>query len=532
MKDKDDRDEKAAELCKRTMAELERSEERLQLVLRGSNDASWDWNLESNELYYSPRWWAMLGYDVDELPADAALWKRLMHPADLVLVDQAFGGVLKTGPDTYEFEFRLRHKDCHYVPILSRGFILRDANGKPVRVSGTNTDIAERKRFEEALRFKEQIIKFASSVICTCGLEGNMTSVNHRFFQVWGFENEAEIMGRAFWEFWMVEERLDEIMAALRQEGFWCDEIKAQRKDGSLFDVLVETSVVFDSEGAPIALMSTSVDITARKRAENEKGKFEAQNRQLQKSESLGRMAGAIAHHFNNQLTGVMGNLELALGGLPRGSGPFDAVSKAMQAARHASEVSSLMLTYRGQTPGKRDPMDLAETCRRDLPMLQAVMPKNVKLETDLPCPGPVVSANANQIQQVLVNLLANAWEAGSVVIASEANQSPCVIRLSVKNASPSNISEVHRFPADSRMPHNAYACLEVVDTGCGIAENDIDNLFDPFFSTKFVGRGLGLPVVIGIVRAHEGFITVESESGSGSIFRVYFPLTSEEIPR
>lgn len=133
-------------------AALKKSEERLQLVLLGSRDAPWDWNLLDNDLYYSPHWWAMLGYEPNELAVGDELWESVVHPDDLVKVNQAFDDVIKGDSNTYEIEFRMRHKDGHFVPVLSRGFILRDAHGKPLRVSGTNSDLTERKQHEAKLR--------------------------------------------------------------------------------------------------------------------------------------------------------------------------------------------------------------------------------------------------------------------------------------------------------------------------------------------------------------------------------------------
>jgi diguanylate cyclase (GGDEF)-like protein/PAS domain S-box-containing protein len=133
---------------KRAEQELHKSEERLRLILQGSNDAPWDWNLVTNELYYPPRWWEMLGRAPGELPADQWLWLRLAHPDDQGPVRELFEQALSSDRQSYEVELRLQHKDGHYVPVLSRGFILRDEHGKALRVSGTNTDLSERKEAE------------------------------------------------------------------------------------------------------------------------------------------------------------------------------------------------------------------------------------------------------------------------------------------------------------------------------------------------------------------------------------------------
>jgi CheY-like chemotaxis protein len=199
-------------------------------------------------------------------------------------------------------------------------------------------------------------------------------------------------------------------------------------------------------------------------------------------------------------------------------------LDKAMQAANRATEVSGQMLTYLGQTPGIREPLDLSEACRRSLLRLRAAISKELVLESDLLSPGPVISANPNKIQQLLLNLVTNAWEAGS--------EERGAIQLTVKTVSPTDIPAVNRFPIDWEPRDNDYACLEVADAGCGIADEDIERLFDPFFSSKFPGRGLGLPVVLGIVRVHGGAVTVESEPGRGSAFRVFLPLSEVEAPR
>jgi CheY-like chemotaxis protein len=280
---------------------------------------------------------------------------------------------------------------------------------------------------------------------------------------------------------------------------------------------------ICDASGQIVGLRGTVQDITDRKQAEAEKAELVAQNQQLQKSESLGRMAGAIAHHFNNQLYAMMGNLEMAMDDLPRGADISETLAEALQAARKSAEVSRLMLTYLGQTPGNQEPIDMSEACRQSLTLLQAAAPKGALINADFPSSGPVIRADTNQMHQILTNLVTNAWES----IADNRG----TIGLTVKTVSHEDIPTSKRFPIDWQPLNPVYACLEVSDTGCGIANKDIEKLFDPFFTTKFTGRGLGLPVVIGIVKAHGGGVTVESEPGRGSVFRIFFPVSTEELP-
>lgn len=248
--------------------------------------------------------------------------------------------------------------------------------------------------------------------------------------------------------------------------------------------------------------------------AESARSQLAARNRQLQKAESLGRMAGAVAHHFNNRLQAVLLNLDLAELP-PAGAGdPGLHLRKARAATELAGEVSRQMLAYLGQTTGERELQDLAGICRGCLPYLRDSLPGG-ELAWELPAEGPVVLANGPELQQVLVNLVTNALEASA---------GPVQVRVSVRSAA--GLDPAHRrFPIDWRPPATQLACLEVADAGPGIKEADLDQLFDPFFTTKFPGRGLGLSVALGIVQAHGGAITVASRPGQGSTFGVLLPL-------
>jgi PAS domain S-box-containing protein len=280
---------------------------------------------------------------------------------------------------------------------------------------------------------------------------------------------------------------------------------------------------VLDDENKIKAVTVAERDITKRKRAEEEKEKLEVQNRLLQKAESLSRMAGAIAHHFNNKLQVVMGHLEMAMDSLPQDEKSVNNLTAAMQAADLAAEVSRSMLTYLGQVTGARAPLDLSAVCRRSLPLIQAALPKNVVFEIDLPSPGPTIIGNSTQIQLILTNLISNSWEA--------VGDNQGKIQLTVKTVSSADIPPIHRFPINWQADDKPYSCLEIRDSGCGIPDHNIDEAFDPFFSTKFTGRGLGLPVVLGLVQVHSGVVTIESTLDQGSVFRVFFPMTADEVP-
>lgn len=294
------------------------------------------------------------------------------------------------------------------------------------------------------------------------------------------------------------------------------------RPDGEVRWIGHVCRFVQDAKGHPMGRRISNRDITERKLMELENAALEAENQQLKKSESLGRMAGAVAHHFNNQLQAVMSNLEL-IGERPKDVDLSQYLTRAKQAIERAAEVSRQLLVYLGQTSREREPRFLSELCRGSLPIVQITLPETLAIEEDFPSPGPIICANTKQIQQVLTNLITNAWEAIDDTRGS--------IRLSLNTRPATDISIRHRFPIGWRPKWPDYACLEVADTGSGIAEADIEKLFDPFFSTKTSGRGLGLSSVLGIVRAHDGAITVESDHGQGSVFRIYFPVATEAVP-
>jgi two-component system cell cycle sensor histidine kinase/response regulator CckA len=387
-------------------------------------------------------------------------------------------------------------------------------------------EIEERKQAEQALLFKEDIIKSSSSVIATCDLEGNMTYGNPFFLKMWGFDDPEEFLGRPFWKFWLVEDRLEEIMQALRVEGTWTGEIQAVRKDGTLFDIQVSAATVFDGKGNPIALTSTSIDITDRKRAEEEKLALERQVRHAQKLESLGVLAGGIAHDFNNLLMIILGNADLALDELSPMSPARGNLQEIEKASKRAAELAKQMLAYSGKGRFVVEPIDAGELVGEIAHLLEVSISKKVVLKYNFADNLPTFNGGVTQIRQVIMNLITNASEAigdkSGVIVLSTGT-------MDCDRAYLDDVNEVLRACLDEPLPEGVYTYFEVADTGCGMDAETIEKVFDPFFTTKFTGRGLGLSAVLGIVHGHKGALKIYSEVGKGTTFKVLFP--ANELP-
>ncbi len=455
--------------------------------------------------------------DINTLPADAVMAE---------MVRTKVSGSLRL-----EFQHRKADGLIHDVEVFSSSV---EEAGKILLYSIIH-DISERKKFHEALMHEhwrlESIIAGTGVGTWQWNVQSGETLFNDRWAEVIGYTlEELAPVSIETWERFVHPEDM-KLSAELLADHFKGDlpyyqcECRMKHKSGHWVWIVDRGRVMTRTgDGQPLMMFGTHTDITERKQAEEQKNKLEALNWQIQKSDSLMRMAGAIAHHFNNQLGAVMGNLEMAIDDLAAGLQPGKSLHWAMQGARKASEVSIQMLAYLGQVVGIHLPLDLSETCRRFLPLLKAAIPADVRLQTELPPFGPTVSADANQLRQVLSNLATNAWE------SAERGQE--AITLTVRTISPSAIPRTCRWPVEWQPREKNYACLEIQDNGCGIAEEDFDKLFDPFFSNKFPGRGRGLAAALGIVKAHSGAIAVTSKQGQGSVFSVFLPISDEPIPR
>jgi signal transduction histidine kinase/CheY-like chemotaxis protein len=280
----------------------------------------------------------------------------------------------------------------------------------------------------------------------------------------------------------------------------------------------LEVKVSERTEELASALVQLRQEIAERQRVEQEQRKLEERMRQTQKLESLGILAGGVAHDFNNLLTAILGNADLAALDLPHLSPAHHPLKEIVTASRRAADLCQQMLAYSGRGRFVVEPVHLSRLVQETIQMLEVSIPKKIHLEFDLAEDVPWVEADATQLRQVIMNLVLNAAEAigdrdGKITVKTRRLRYPVDFQGSLDH--------------QDRLPEGPCVVLSVRDTGCGMDAATRQRMFDPFFSTKFTGRGLGLAAVLGIVRSHRGEIQVQTEPGQGTCFTIWLPASS-----
>ena len=272
------------------------------------------------------------------------------------------------------------------------------------------------------------------------------------------------------------------------------------------------------ADGQAVRALGVVVDITERRSAAQERHDLERSMAQAQKLESLGVLAGGIAHDFNNLLVGILGNAELAQAELAEGSEAGELVRQIENAASRAADLTRQMLAYAGRARFVVEPLDVNRVIADVSDLVSAAISKNATLQFDFAEGLPLVEADPTQLRQVLMNLLVNASDAlsdgaGTISVATRPVRADRAL--------------LRGFVLGGELPEGDYVRLIVRDTGNGMDRATMARVFEPFFSTKFAGRGLGLAAVLGIMRAHRGAIGLDSVLGQGTVFTLLFPASS-----
>ena len=287
-------------------------------------------------------------------------------------------------------------------------------------------------------------------------------------------------------------------------------------KHGAVRWIETRERVERDTDG--IRIVGAARDITEARHSEEERFRLERQVQEAQRLESLGLVTGGVAHDFNNLLTVILGNGRMALADLSSSDPLRPRLERMLAAAEHGAGLTEQMLVYAGRAPRAQKPVELSSLVADMLDLARASLPGRVRLREVLGA-AVWVQGDETQLRQVVLNLVANAGEAigdrgGSVQV-----------RTVLCDAGPDDLEHTH---GAGGLEPGRLALLEVVDDGAGMDEGTCERVFEPFFSTKLSGRGLGLAAVLGIVRGHRGRVGVVSTPGGGSAFRVWLPAASE----
>lgn len=378
--------------------------------------------------------------------------------------------------------------------------------------------IAERERKEEAIRERElryrTLFDKATDGILILDGDGRIIDVNNSFASVHGYTlDELHKMNLKDLDTPETTEHVPGRMKRLKAGEALEFEVEHFHKSGTVIALSVAATRI-ELDGLP-CVIGFHRDITDRKRAEDEKKKFEQQLLSAQKLESLGVLAGGVAHDFNNILTAIIGNTELALMKLNAESPIVGNLYKIQQSAARAADIAKQMLAYSGKGKYIVDQINLNRLLEEMLHLLEVSIAKKTVLRLNMQTPIPTVLVDVSQMRQIITNMVINASEA----IGEQGG----MITLSTGSITCDRdcLKDVRQ---GENMAEGEYVWMEVADTGCGMDEEIVSKIFDPFFTTKFTGRGLGLAAVLGIVRGHHGAIKVRSEQGKGSVFTVLLP--------
>ncbi len=501
-------------LREQALDRLRESEARLRTVVENASDIIAVVDPRGVVSYVSPNVAALTGWRPEDLvgqPLDAKL-----HPADLESARVEFRDALRRGQGP-PILLRVRHGDGSLRTYETAVGWYRGADGGRWVVL-TSRDVTERARSESALRESEAkhraLAENAHDLICEIDTEGRFIYVSPNYQGFLGYAPE-ELIGRLASE--QVHPEDVPLVLALLQEGFAQGTAKQAvyrfRHRSGEWRWFESSGKAFRTATGESHGVVISRDVTERRRTEEALRRSEESLRRAQKMEAVGRLAGGIAHDFNNMLLVILGNAAAVLEGLGEDDPLRHDVIEIREAARHAADVTRQLLAFgRGQVLQPRV-IDLNQTVRAVRRMLRHSVPEDVDLVLELDPALGRVRADPAQVEQVIVNLVLNACDA-----------MPKGGRLTLRTRNgPSAASSSGAAPTDDGAP---YVELAAVDTGVGMDEEVLQHVFEPFFSTKEVGRGtgLGLATVYGIVHQSAGSVLVESAKGRGTTFRVRLP--------
>ncbi len=512
---------------KRMEDKLRESEELHRIVA----DFTYDWEYwmgtDGRFRYLSPSVERVTGYPPSDFQKDPGLHLRIIHPQDLSRMEEHFSAIGDRNADGQYVEYRIVTKsgEERWMGHACAPVFLADGTYAGRRAS--NRDITKRKLAESALGKSEVLYRLitenASDVIWLLDVASErITYVSPSVERLRGFTAE-EVMAQTLDrllppdEFRSLSEKLREMIVRYQQgdesQKVMTREVEQLRKDGSTVSTEMVATLLADEARQVRMILGVTRDITERKRMEKEREKLQMQLLQAQKMESVGRLAGGVAHDFNNMLGVILGHVDLAVAELDPSQRLHARMMEIRKAAERSAALTRQLLAFARKQIISPRLIDLNEVVGGTLKMLRRLIGEDIDLAWRPGDPLSPVKMDPSQIDQMLANLCVNARDA----IAG-------VGRVTIETKDVSFDAEY--CAANPGYTAGEYVLLAVSDSGCGMDRETQARLFEPYFTTKGFskGTGLGLATVYGIVKQNGGFITVYSEPGSGSTFKIYLP--------
>ena len=471
----------------------------------------------SRFIYVSPSTEKVYGRTIEECIRNKFAAIDYVHPDDLDILHDITTTMTERGSG--EGECRIIKPDGSIVWVHALVKLMRDENGEPDRIDRVITDISERKKLElQLLKNQEQLINILSEIddVVMSGSikEGSFNYLSPSFEKLFGTDRAAHLENYHLWTEYIHPDDLDAVFENIMQnssQGSLESEFRIIKPDGDIAWVRARSKIITDSHGEPDRIQRILTDITRYKQAEQAQEKLQAQLLQSQKMESVGRLAGGVAHDFNNMLSVIIGHADLALRCLAPGQPLHKTFTQICKTAERAGVLTRELLAFAGKQTIAPEVLDLNESIEGMLTMLRRLIGDHINLVWQ---PGDnldPVKVDPSQINHVLAEVCLNAKDAvndgGTITIttgSASINEFLCA-----------------QQPA---LVAGEYITLTISDDGQGMDSETLANIFEPFFTRKELGKGLGMSTVYGIIEQNNGFINIASEPGIGTCVTVYLP--------
>lgn len=502
---------------KQTMEGLSKSEEKYRGIFENAMEGLFLNTLDGHGISANPAMASMLGYDSPEdLITSVYDIKNQVYvnPKDRdIMIDT----LLKQGEvSNYEVQYYRKNKEKIWVSLSAR--LVRDDKGQPLHIEGFITNISARKYAEESLaesrNYLNEIINTVADPVFVKDSQHRWVLLNNALCTFMRHTRE-ELLGKSDYDYSPKDEAdvfwaKDELVMSTGKENI--NEEAFTDSQGMIHILVTKKTLYTDRKGEKF-IVGIFRDITEQRHAEEEKKQLEARLSQAQKMEAIGTLAGGIAHDFNNILSAIIGYTELAMEDITQPDKATGELKEVLKAGDRARDLVRQILTFSRRTESVYSPLELRSVIKESIKMLRSVIPSTIEIRQNLAAPGLIMS-DPTQINQIMINLCTNA--------AHAMDETGGILEISLQEITLDSTSS--SYSMDLSPGH--YVRVTISDTGKGMPPDIMGRIFEPYFTTKELGRGtgLGLSVIHGIVKSHNGAITCTSAPHKGTTFEVYFP--------